>query len=283
MMRSEGGAALRKAILSVAAVSPSDTRIDPHAIAKDVIQCWKHGAAMVHMHARDRNGNLTPDLSVLKETVDDIRRESDIIVEISTGGVSNLTIEERCRPCFAPYVEETSLNVGSVNLGEAVYQNPIKDVEYCVKTILENRKHPDAEMFEMGMIQTLKELDEQFHLPRPRVISLVHGYKGAVPATSSAVNRMLETVEEAFPDEDFIWGFIQGNRQDWTLVQTALDMGATIIRVGMEDSKYLAPGIPARANLELVQRAADLIKGKGIALMTPSEAREAMHLSQPAR
>lgn len=39
-----------------------------------------HGAP----HCRDLNGNLTPDLSLLEETVAYIREMCDIVVEIST-------------------------------------------------------------------------------------------------------------------------------------------------------------------------------------------------------
>lgn len=55
-------------------------------IARDVYECYKNGASMVHLHCRDLNGNLTPDLSLLEETVAYIREMCDIVVEISTGG-----------------------------------------------------------------------------------------------------------------------------------------------------------------------------------------------------
>ena len=149
---------MKKVMISVAPVAATDPLINPRAIARDVIECWKNGAAMVHLHVRDLCGRLTPDLSLLEETVDYIRAESDIIVEVSTGGVSGLTIEERCQPCYALFVEATSLNVGSVNLGEAVYQNPIKDVRYCVEQIINNHKIPEVEVFEVGMIHTTRQL-----------------------------------------------------------------------------------------------------------------------------
>ena len=83
----------KRIMISVAA---TDILINPRAIARDGYECYKHGAAMVHLHCRDLNGRLTPDLSLLQETVAYIREMCDIVVEISTGGVSNLTIEERC-------------------------------------------------------------------------------------------------------------------------------------------------------------------------------------------
>ena len=87
---------MKKIMISVAPVAATDILIHPRAIARDVYECYKHGAAMVHLHCRDLNGRLTPDLSLLQETVAYIREMCDIVVEISTGGVSNLTIEERC-------------------------------------------------------------------------------------------------------------------------------------------------------------------------------------------
>ena len=109
-----------KVLISVAPVSAADKHIDPKKIAKDVIECAKAGAAMVHLHVREKDGSLTPDLTVLKETVELIRAESDIIIQASTGGISNLTIEERCAPLYYDKVEACSLNVGSTNLGNVV-------------------------------------------------------------------------------------------------------------------------------------------------------------------
>jgi len=152
---------MKKIMISVAPVAATDILINPRAIARDVYECYKNGASMVHLHCRDLNGNLTPDLSLLEETVAYIREMHDIVVEISTGGVSNLTIEERVQPCYPSWVEANSLNVGSVNLGTSVYQNPIKDVEYCVKTIMDNKKIPETEVFELGMINTVRELNEE--------------------------------------------------------------------------------------------------------------------------
>ena len=167
---------MKKVMLSVAPVSAADTYIDPDRIARDVIECYKNGASMVHLHVRDRSGKLTPELSLLTETVEKIRAACDIVVEISTGGVSDLTIDERIRPLYADYTEAASLNVGSVNLGEAVYQNPIRDVRLCVREIIAQKKIPEIEVFELGMIHTVKELDDSFHFVKPILFALVFGF-----------------------------------------------------------------------------------------------------------
>ena len=64
---------MKKILISVAPVAATDTFIDPEAVARDVIACSRAGAGMVHLHVRDAKGRLTPDLSLLEETVRLIR------------------------------------------------------------------------------------------------------------------------------------------------------------------------------------------------------------------
>ncbi len=270
---------MKKIMISVAPVAATDTVIDPRAIADDVIQCYRNGASMVHLHVRDSHGNLTPDMTLLKETVDYIRKDCDIVIEISTGGVSGLTIEERCQPCYAPYVEATSLNVGSVNLGEAVYQNPIRDVRYCVQQIIENKKRPEIEVFELGMIHTARELDEQFHFIKPILFALVFGHGGEMPATVSALKHMVSYLGECFQEQDqVLWGYTQTHRKDWEMMKTALDMGASSLRVGFEDSDYIAPDVRVKKNHELIAEISRIVREKGMEPMTPDEARNMMQI-----
>ena len=271
---------MKKILLAVAPVDPADSLNNPKAIARDVYDCYRNGASLVHLHCRDLNNNLTPDLDILKETVDYIRSMCNIVVEISTGGVSNLTIEERCTPCYPDWVEANSLNVGSVNLGDAVYQNPIKDVRYCVDKIVSNHKLPETELFELGMANTLRELDEMFHIPKPLLIALVFGHPGEMPATVPALKHMIQGVYDNFAREDVIWGYTEAHRTDWTMVANALDLGAGAMRIGFEDSHYIAPGVEVKTNAELIAKAADLVKSKGFGLMTPDDVRQTFGLKR---
>lgn len=70
-----------KVMVSVAPVSATDKNIIPEKIAQDVIDCWKAGAAMVHLHVRDKFGNLTTNMSVLNKTLELIRKDSNIIMK----------------------------------------------------------------------------------------------------------------------------------------------------------------------------------------------------------
>ncbi len=258
-----------KVLISVAPVAATDKVIDPVKIAQDVIACSKAGAAMVHLHVRDAHGNLTTDMTLLEETLHLIRKESDIIIEVSTGGVSNLTIKERCAPLYCDIVEACSLNVGSTNLGDAVYCNPINDVEYCVQKLLEMKKTPEVEVFEIGHTHVMKELMEKYSFCNPVLFSIVLGHKGEAPATPEALAAMISMIPK-----EALWGITHANRKDFSLIAAALGMGASTVRIGFEDSRHLDANTQVESNLPLVEKTVRLLKAMDKEPLTPDEARK---------
>jgi 3-keto-5-aminohexanoate cleavage enzyme len=264
-----------KVLLSVAPVSASDSHIDPKKIAADVLACEKAGAAMVHLHVRDAGGRLTDDLSLFHETLERIREKSDIVIEASTGGVSGLTIDQRCAPLHDKLVECASLNVGSVNLGDAVYQNPIADVKTCVREILRTGKTPEVEVFEIGMIETTLRLSREFGMKDPLLFSIVLGQEGAAPATAEALFAM-----RSFIPGNMLWGITQAHRVKNDLLCAALGLGAKTVRVGFEDSDFIDEGRRAETNAPIVENTAKILSVLGKEPMTPAEAREAFRIGR---
>lgn len=268
-------------MISVAPVAAVRQHLNARQLAEEVIACGEAKAAMVHLHVRDEEGQLTEDLSLVEQAARLIRERSDIILQISTGGVSSLSIKQRCAPVSPQWVEANSLNVGSVNLGEAVYQNPIKDVRYCVEQILKYKKVPEIEVFEMGMIKTVWDLAREYPFARPILFSIVLGHPGAAPATERTLRSMLGTLEEFFPEPgEALWGITQAGREDFTLIEKALKMGASTVRIGFEDSAYLAPWVRAESNVPLVEKTADLISRLGLSPASPAEARQMLGIPE---
>ena len=258
-----------KVMISVAPVAATDKKNVPKKIAEDVLNCSKAGAAMVHLHVRDAQGNLTTDMSVLEETLRLIRKDSDIIIEVSTGGVSNLNIKERCVPLYSGLVEACSLNVGSTNLGKAVYCNPIDDVEYCVRELLKMKKTPEVEVFEIGHTFAMKELMEQYEFSNPVLFSIVLGHKGEAPATPQALAAMIQMIPSGA-----LWGITHANRRDFSIIAAALGMGASTVRIGFEDSNYLDDTTVVATNVPLVEKTIRLLRAMDKEPMSPAEARQ---------
>ena len=68
----------------------------PDEIAQASLECYDAGAAIVHIHARDEQGRPCGTKEKFAEILAAVRgRCSEIIIQFSTGGGTNLTIEER--------------------------------------------------------------------------------------------------------------------------------------------------------------------------------------------
>ncbi|MBI1960643.1 MAG: 3-keto-5-aminohexanoate cleavage protein, partial [Candidatus Rokubacteria bacterium] len=58
----------------------------PREIIEQALDAARAGAAIVHIHARDRRGKATADVAVFREITEGIRAKSDVILNLTTGG-----------------------------------------------------------------------------------------------------------------------------------------------------------------------------------------------------
>jgi uncharacterized protein (DUF849 family) len=86
-------------------------------------QCQEAGAAVTHVHIRDRDENPALDLGRLTETVQALKASTDLIVQLSTGGAVTDPFEDRLR-VFEAEPDGCSLTCGTVNFGDEVFSNP---------------------------------------------------------------------------------------------------------------------------------------------------------------
>ena len=235
-------------------------------IAEDVIGCARAGASFVHIHVRNPQGDQIQDLSYFSKTIDLIRRETDIVINGSTGGVSNLSLEARCVSVKEPRTEIASLNMGSVNFGEGVYINTIPDIRFWIGEIAKNRVVPELEIFDFSMLTTIEQLVAEGLLKPPLNYNFSLGFHGAAPADPGLLAQLVSRLPAGAH-----WGLIHEGMRDLKLMAAALGMGASAVRVGYEDG--FLPGAPM-SNTMLVQKAAELVKSLGFGIATPAEARK---------
>lgn len=256
-------------IISLAPVAADSSRVIPDKVVEDILQSAKEGAAIVHLHVRNQQGKLTKDVTDFVATINPIRQHSALIIQASTGGISEMNIQQRCAPLDCDGVEMASLNVGSVNLGDAVYLNPAQDVVWCAENIVKRGITPEFEIFEIGMINTVRELQKNINFKQPILYNIVLGHRGAAPATSEA----LIALRQCLP-QDSLWAITHYGRQDFGLIATAIGMGACEVRIGFEDSRYISPDQKAQSNAPVVNKLANLIKAMDKKVASPDEARQ---------
>lgn len=264
---------MRKVIISVAPV-PGPAPVDTEALSKDVIRSVEMGASLCHLHCKTREGKLTPNTEVIVESFEKILAGTDVVVQASTGGVSDMNIVERCYPLDYPKVESASLNGGSTNLGEAVYRNSFDDIRYCAKACYERQILPEIEVFDIGMLNNIRIVSQEQPFRDPILYNLVFGHKGGMQPTMEALSAFV-----SFVPKTHRWGVTHFGRDNWTFLAAAIAMGATVVRIGFEDSPYLDEGETAKYNWQLVERLVKLIRAMGLEPATPDEARQILNIA----
>lgn len=270
---------MRKIIVTVAPVchvgkeipAPCKNPLTPEEITEDVLNCAKAGACMVHLHTRDLKGEQTFDLDVFSKTINMIHHDADIIIQGSTGGLSSLTLEERCVCLNVPEVEIASLNMGSVNFGESVYVNTLPDIRYWAKRMEETHVVPEMELFDLSMVETCTKLANEGVLKRPLHYNFCVG-KGT-SSNLSATGRNLYFLSQ-LGEAGSSWGINHDQMDDFSILACAIGMGANAVRVGFEDSFRYKEDKYAHTNAELVERLVEMIHSIGCEVATPEEARK---------
>ncbi len=265
---------MKKIIVSVAPVKAGNS-VDYLKLAEDVEKSVENGASMCHLHCREADGSLTPTTTYLEQCFDEILKRCDVVIQASSGGVSNMTIEERCLPLELEVVETTSLNAGSTNLGDVVYINSFSDIKYCSEVAYNKGILPEIEVFDIGMINNMKIVQEECPYLEPVLYNLVFGHKGGMQPTIEALHSFV-----SFVPKDAIWGVTHFGRENWTFLACAIAMGATVVRIGFEDSNYLDEKENAEYNYQLVNKLRNLIEAMGLEVASPSEAREILNIKR---
>ncbi|MGD8499474.1 MAG: 3-keto-5-aminohexanoate cleavage protein [Phycisphaerales bacterium] len=240
----------------------------PGKLAQEIYECWRTGASVVHLHVIDEKGNATVDTSNFQKTVRTIRAKCNIIIQGSTGGISNLTRDERSVSVEVPDVEMGSLNMGSCNVGEQVYINTPGDVEYWAEKMRKNKVLPEMTLFEPGMMTMIDRLLDKKIVEHPVVVNLALGFPGTLPATPDNIMFMVRQLPK-----DAVWTLTPHHAPDYSLHALSVAFGGNV-RVGFEDSMYLAPGKKASNNIELVAKARELIEQLGRTVASPAETRQ---------
>ena len=231
------------------------------------------GAAIVHLHVREDDGTPTQSKARFKECIDAIYKVyPDVILIPSTGGAVGMTAEERLQPTEL-FPEMATLDCGTCNFGDDVFENTMPMMRDFGKRMLENNIKPEYECFEMGHLDTVLNMAKKGQVPgAPMQFNFVLGVPGCTPATVSNLCWLVNAIPAGST-----WTATGIGRHAFTLAAPAIAMGGNV-RVGFEDNLYLERGVLAKSNGELVAKVVRIAKELGRPIATSAEAREILGL-----
>lgn len=276
--------------------------IKPEIIAAESVAAAEAGASIIHLHARDpQNGRPTADPSVFMQFLPLIKRSTDAVINITTGGAPGMTIEERLAAPLAVSPEMASLNMGTFNDGlfamiprikqwshewekpyleatrHGMFRNTFADIEAILERL--GKGHGvrfECECFDLGHLFNLAWiLDQKLYEP-PLFIQFCLGILGGVGAELDQLLHMLRTAQRLF-GADIEWSVLAAGRHQMPMVTHNALLGGNV-RVGLEDSLYLERGKLAHSNADQVRKIVRILKELGFSIATPAQARARLQL-----
>ena len=217
--------------------------------------CADIGASVVHVHIRDADANPTLDLGLLRDTVTALREQTDLVVQVSTGGAVTDPEEDRLRALESD-PDAASCTMGTVNFGTEVFLNRWEFIVELHRRMRDREIVPEYEIFDLGQLATLHRLLDKHGAPYGGHVhcDLVMGVPGGMPGTLQA----LAAAVQALP-QGATFSATGVGRSTIPVMLASLSAGGHL-RVGMEDTLTYGPGEPVRDNAQLVARAAGLSK-----------------------
>ena len=252
----------------------------PDEIIKQGVECAEAGAAILHVHARDKEGKPTGDVNIFREIHEGLKSRCKAIIQLTTGGGLGVPIEKRLEiTSLRP--EMCSLNVTTCcfTFGgkETFYQNFPSDIEAFARRMLELGIKPEIEAYNVEAYDDIERLIKAGLLTKPYYINFCLGIpaQGALRATPQNLMLMYERLPA-----DSMFNVTATGPNQLLLSTMSMIMGGSA-RVGMEDNVFYAKGRPARNNVELVERTVRIARELNLEIATPDEAREMLGIPSP--
>lgn len=271
---------MEKLIITAAVCGAEATRKDsphlpitPEEIAGAAVDAGRAGASIIHLHVRDNNGNPTQNKQVFSKVIALIQADTDLIIQVSTGGSVGMSIKERMQPLFLK-PEMATLTTGSVNFGKEVFLNSPEDIENLAVIMRENNVKPEIEVFDVGMIENAIRMVKNEIIDWPLHFDLVLGVNGGIPASPKNLLHLVETL----PTQS-TWSAAGIGRYQLPIAVMAMLMGGHV-RVGLEDNLFYRKGVLAESSAQLTARIVRLAAELEREIASPCDARRILSLPQ---
>jgi 3-keto-5-aminohexanoate cleavage enzyme len=241
-------------------------------IVESAIGGARAGAAILHLHARTREGTPTQDPDVYREMVGAIRAEApDVVLNLTLSGTIGMDQEERLRALTAG-PDIGTLDCGSLNLDGTVWATPPDFLERATTAMKAAGVRPELECLEPGWVYTAKRLWEAGLVEDPPFLQIMLGVGDGAPPRVDTLVHMASLIPTAA-----VWAATAIGEAHFKIMAAALALGGHV-RTGLEDVVRLEDGSFAESNGQLVSRAARLCEAVGRPVATPAEAREILRL-----
>jgi uncharacterized protein (DUF849 family) len=259
----------------------------PDEIAEDVARCVAAGASAAALHVRRPDETATCDPALYRQVNRLVRERCDVVINNSSGGgvsgemrvdlgggMAEFSWTQRLAAAdgHADTVTLDAITAWATVDGEEVLMNtPASRARELALRIRRNGAAPEWEVFNPSHItKDIPELIAATEAAGPHIVNICLNLDGVFSNASPWTPRQLEVMVDQLPPHA-VFSVSVGGSDPFPALANALILGGHI-RVGLEDHPWHPDGTPA-TNLELVQRAVQLVEALGMRPATPDETR----------
>ncbi|HRE43667.1 MAG TPA: 3-keto-5-aminohexanoate cleavage protein [Terricaulis sp.] len=280
--------------------------ISPEQIAAQSIDAAGAGAAIIHLHARNADGAPSPDPDIYAQFVPVIERNTDAVINITTGGSPVMSLQQRISAAQRFKPEVCSLNMGTINFAlhhvasrytswkhawekpalegseDGIFRNSFRDIRFILETLTADGAKFEHECYDVGHLYNLAYFIDRKLVKPPFFIQMVFGILGGIGTDLDNLVFMKRTADRLFGPENFQWSVLAAGKFQMPFITQSVLMGGHV-RVGLEDSLLIGRGQLAKSNAEQVAKAVRIVRELGKEPATPDEARALLGLKGRVR
>lgn len=274
--------------------------------AAQSIEAAEAGAAILHLHARDPDDGRPSALPAHFDAfVPRITAGTDAVINITTGGNANMTLDERLAAPMAAKPEMCSLNRGSMNVAlypmaakerawkhnwekpfledsdALIFRNTPRDIAHVMNEMGAVRGARFAfECHDLGHLHMLDHFARRGLVKPPFFIQFVFGVLGGMAAAPDHLTHLVRTADRLFGNQ-YLFSVLAAGKDQIPMASIAAAVGGHV-RMGLEDSLYIGRAKLAKFNAEKVRLIRGIVEYMGRRVATPAEARAMLALKGPA-
>ena len=281
--------------------------VTPREIADQAIDAAKAGAAILHLHARDQQtGRPSAAVEDFMNFLPAVKSGTDAVVNLTTGGSAMMTLEERLAGPKAARPEMCSLNMGTMNFAlypllgkrtewlhdweepflrnsdDLVFKNTPRDIASVLQDMGRERGAKfEFECYDISHLHMLRHFVDRGLVEGPIFIQFVLGVLGGAAADPEHFMHLKQTADRLF-GETYLFSVLAAGRMQMPMAAMSAGMGGHV-RVGLEDSLYIAKGQLARSNAEQVAKVRAIVEALGREVASANQARAMLGLKGQAQ
>jgi uncharacterized protein (DUF849 family) len=163
---------------------------------------------------------------------------------------------------------------GSKNV---VFKNTFANIEYILRNLGEGGTRFELECYDVGHLHNLAYFVDRNIIEAPLFIQAIFGILGGLGPDPENLFVMRSTADRLFGRENYQFSVLGAGRHQMSLLTVGAILGGNV-RVGLEDSLYLGPGVKAKSNAEQVKKIRRILEELSFEIATPTEVREMLQL-----